>query len=205
MYIPIHRLIVEAISRKERGEIVFPGDFLEFGSMDAVKKTFSRLAKDGTLVRLAQGVYLYPKRDPQLGILYPSLEEIAQAIGKRDKVRIQPTGSYALHQLGLSTQVPMKVVYLTDGQSKQIRVGKRTITFKATTPKNIATKGKFSTLAIQALLELGKDGIDEKVMNRIEEVLKREDVNTLRNDIAHAPSWIANKLYAIIKKIEKNG
>ena len=147
-----HDQIQKRLERFERGRILFPSDFKDLASIATINQTLSRLTKQGILRRLGQGVYQYnPKIDKELGILNPSLEEIAEAIAKRDMVRIIPTGIYALQKLGLSTQMPMQAVYLTDGAPRKIKVGKRIITFKKTSPKKLLIKGKIDQLVIQAL------------------------------------------------------
>lgn len=156
------------------------------------------------LVRLAHGIYLFPKHDPELGILYPSLEEIAEAVAKKEKVRILPTGLHALQKLGFSTQVPMKVVYLTDGMPRKINVGKRSIIFKKTTPKKLATKSKLATLVIQSMQEMGKNNLTPEILNRIEIILKQEDINIIRADAKLAPSWIGRLLFSITDKLQAN-
>ena len=115
---------------------------------------------------------------------------VAEGIAKRDKIRIVPTGSYALNALGLSTQVPMRLVFLTDGAPREIMVGKRSIKFKKTTPKNLMAKGKISSLVIQALREIGKDKITPSEETEIIENLKREDQKLLIQDLNLAPEWI---------------
>src|SRR5690606_37973264 len=116
--------------------------------------------------RLGAGIYLWPKVDKELGMLYPSMETVAMELAKKEKLKLLPTGSYSLNKLGLSTQIPTNIVYLTDGEGRQLKVGKNTITFKPTTPKKLAAKGKYSSLVIQALSELGKNNIDNKILNR---------------------------------------
>jgi len=198
-----HSKILEAIEGSRKGSLLFPSDFVEIGNADAIRATFSRLAKDGTLRRLAQGIYLYPKEDALLGTLQPSLEDIAEAIAKRDKVRIMPTGSSALNKLGLSTQVPMKMVYLTDGKPKKIKIGKSLLTFKPAAPKKLAMKGKISSLVIQALEELGHKVIkDEKTISRITELLQKEDKKIIKQDAKLAPAWIARLIYSITEKMK---
>jgi hypothetical protein len=142
---------------------------------------------------MAHGIYLYPKVDKELGILYPSTEDIAKAIARRDKARIVPTGIHALNKLGLSTQVPLKVVYLTDGAARSIKVGKRTITFKKTTPKNLMTKGEISSLVIQALKTIGRSKVDEKTLRKIRSILKNESQEQIIHDARLSPAWI-NKI-----------
>lgn len=174
-----------------KGKIVFVNDFLDFGNPESVKKALFRLANEkNVLVRLAHGIYLYPKIDKELGVLYPSTEEIAEAIARRDKARLIPTGVYALNRLGFSTQVPMQVAYYTDGSARRVKVGKRTITFKKTSPKNLMTKGKISTLAIQALKEVGKDHVDDDFLVQLKAVLEKETEENILHDAKLAPAWI---------------
>ena len=111
-----------------------PLNFISKGNSEAVRKALQRLVKYGELVRVATGIYVRPEIDPVIGPVTPNIETIAKAIARRDKARIIPTGVYALNRLGLSTQVPMNLVYLTDGAARKIKVGKRTITFKKATP-----------------------------------------------------------------------
>ncbi|MEJ7693709.1 DUF6088 family protein [Daejeonella sp.] len=200
----IHKQIVTRIIKKRRGKLIFPADFNDLGNGNAVKTSLSRLVNDGMLERLAQGIYLYPKHDNVLGTLYPSAEDIAYNIAKRDKARIIPTGVAALHRLRLSTQVPMKLVYLTDGAPRKIKVGKHIITFKSTTAKRLAAKGKISSMVIQALLELGKEAVTDQVLNRITEVLQQEDKKKIKEDSKLAPAWIASILLSIMEKLEKD-
>lgn len=120
----------------------------------------------------------------------PTAEEVAQGIAKRDKIKLVPTGVYALNALGLSTQVPMKLVFLTDGAPRSINVGKRTIKLKRTTPKNLLAKGKISALVIQALREIGKGKSTEAEIQKIVTLLKKEDKKKLIHDIDLAPVWI---------------
>jgi hypothetical protein len=153
------------------------------------------------IIRVAQGIYVRPKISKLIGPLTPSAEELADAIAKRDRIRTLPTGSYALNALGLSTQVPMNIVLLTDGSPREIQVGKRKIKFKKTTPKNLLAKGKISRLAIQALKEIGNGRVTEEEELKIVELLRKEDEIDLRHDIVLAPVWIQK----IMKKALING
>jgi hypothetical protein len=176
-----------------QGSVFFVDDFLDFGNPESVKKALLRLKEKEILVRLAHGIYLYPKIDKEFGVLFPSTEDIAKAIARRDKARIVLTGVQALNKLGLSTQVPMKVVYLTDGATRNIKVGKRTITFKNTSPKNLSTKGEISSLVIQALKTIGQSKVDENTISKIQTLLQKEKVENIINDAKLAPAWI-NKI-----------
>lgn len=133
------------------------------------------------------------------GKVIPGAEEVAAAIAKRDRARIVPTGVHALNILGLRSQVTMKVVYLTDGAARIVRVGKQTINFKRSTPKNLAAKGHISSLVIQALKTIGKTKITENELNKIIVHLKKEKWENILYDSKLAPAWIA----VIMKKALK--
>ena len=186
----IEKQIEKSIKSKPKGTLVLPDDYVSYGASKAIQKSLERLADKQLIVRVAQGIYVRPKISKLIGVLVPSAEEVAEAIAKRDRIRTVPTGSYALNALGLSTQVPMNIVLLTDGSPREIRVGKRKIKFKKTTPKNLLAKGKISRLVIQALKEIGNGKVTAQEENKIIELLKKEEVKDLKHDIALAPVWV---------------
>ncbi|MFZ4377812.1 MAG: DUF6088 family protein [Saprospiraceae bacterium] len=193
--------ILQHIEAFPKGELFLPSDFSELGSSEAVRLSLFRLEKEGVITRVAQGIYVRPRESSLIGKLTPTAEEVAEAIAKRDKIRTTPTGSYALNALGLSTQVPMNIVLLTDGSPREIKVGKRKIKFKKTTPKNLMAKGKISRLVIQALKEIGNGKVTAVEEQKILDVLKKENEKDLKHDIALAPVWIQK----IMSKALNNG
>jgi len=193
--------ILQYIEAFPKGELFLPSDFSELGSSEAVRLSLFRLEKEGVITRVAQGIYVRPRESSLIGKLTPTAEEVAEAIAKRDKIRTTPTGSYALNALGLSTQVPMNIVLLTDGSPREIKVGKRKIKFKKTTPKNLMAKGKISRLVIQALKEIGNGKVTAVEEQKILDVLKKENEKDLKHDIALAPVWIQK----IMRKAMTNG
>ena len=193
--------ILQHIEAFPKGELFLPSDFSELGSSEAVRLSLFRLEKEGVITRVAQGIYVRPRESSLIGKLTPTAEEVAEAIAKRDKIRTTPTGSYALNALGLSTQVPMNIVLLTDGSPREIKVGKRKIKFKKTTPKNLMAKGKISRLVIQALKEIGNGKVTAVEEQKILDVLKKENEKDLKDDIALAPVWIQK----IMSKALTNG
>ena len=186
----IEEKILERINGIPKGDVFLPGDFSDLGSSEAVRLSLFRLEKEGVITRVAQGIYVRPKESSLIGQLTPSAEDVADAIARRDKIRTIPTGSYALNALGLSTQVPMNIVLLTDGSPREIKVGKRTIKFKKTTPKNLLAKGQISRLVIQALKEIGNGKVSKEEEQKIVTILTKEDKKMLNHDIALAPVWI---------------
>lgn len=195
----VEKQIEKSIKSKPKGALLLPDDYLSYGSSDAIRKALDRLENKQVIVRVAQGIYVRPKISKLIGVLVPSAEEVAEAIAKRDRIRTVPTGSYALNALGLSTQVPMNIVLLTDGSPREIRVGKRKIKFKKTTPKNLLAKGKISRLVIQALKEIGNGKVTAEEENKIIDLLKKEEEKDLKHDIALAPVWVQKIMIKALK------
>lgn len=195
----IEKQILVRIKKARRGVPFFTESFISYGSTEAVKKALQRLTNSKELDRVATGIYVRPAIDNVIGKVSPSIEDIAKAIAKRDKARIVPTGANALNRLGLSTQVPMNVVYLTDGAARKIKIGRRTIAFKKATPKNVAVVGEISSLAIQALKEIGKDKVLNKEIKHIQELLRKEKTTRLEHDIRLAPAWIREIMKPVLK------
>jgi hypothetical protein len=196
--------VLTKVKKASRGTLYFTDDFLAFGSAKAVSKALERLVVSGEIVRVARGIYARLEKDPILGTVKPSTEAIAEAIRRRDKAKIIATGAMAMNVLGLSTQVPINAVYLTNGTARTINLGRRKIVFKKTTPKNLATIGKISTQVIQALKEIGKDKVTDREIQIIVEQLGKEEPYRLEQDIKRAPEWIRIIMRKALK-VDSNG
>lgn len=182
--------ILKAINSLGNGAVFVPTDFLSFGSRQAVDVVLHRLVRKGTIRRLARGIYDFPKVHPKLGKLLPSPEKIAEALVGRDCTRIQPTGAYAANILGLSEQVPAKVIFLTDGPSRTLKIGATTIQLRRTTPKNMTMAGRLSGLLVQALRELGKEHITSERIEHLKRTIPLNARQELLKDIRFAPEWM---------------
>lgn len=197
--------IVKEIENKlksgRRGKILFASDFSSFGLPKTLNKVMERLAESGMLLRLAQGIYLYPQTDTRLGlgVLYPTVETIAREIAKRDKARIAPTGIYALNALGLSPQIPMNVVFLTDGAARKIKIGNgQGIVFKRTVAKNLSYKNDLLILVVAALKEIGEGNVTTEQITKIKELISKEKKEVIIADLQLAPAWIKKLILSII-------
>jgi hypothetical protein len=124
----------------------------------------------------------------------PSADAIARALVVRDAIRLQPSGAYAANRLGLSEQVPSRIVFLTDGTARKVKIGKREILLQHTTPRNMATVGRKSGTLIQALRYLGQEQVDDKVIATLRRHIADADRADIRKDLRHAPAWIADLL-----------
>ncbi|MDO6440331.1 DUF6088 family protein [Cyclobacterium sp. 1_MG-2023] len=187
---------LETIENKvNKGEVFFISDFTNLGNYEATRKSLQRLTKDEYIERIAKGIYFLPKKNEQLGVIYPHAEQIAKAIAKRDKARIIATGSTALNLLGLSSQIPLKVVFLTDGTARKIKVGKQTIEFKKTNPKNLSIKHQLTNLIIQALKSIGEKNVTQDQLNHLQKIIDQSgDRELVYQNLKNAPVWVQKKI-----------
>lgn len=186
--------IRNTIERNGPGRLYMVQDFADLNNDGLVTRALSRLENEGMLIRLAQGLYLYPTRN-KYGILFPTIEKIAYAIAEKDKARIIPSGLTALNRLGLSTQVATNAVYITDATARELAIGNRKIIFKRAAPRNFAYKSDLFPMVVAAMKELGKDGVTDEHLKIIKQVIgKYGDIDEIRYDYNIAPQWIKKKL-----------
>jgi hypothetical protein len=193
--------VLTAIRRRGRGIVFVPTDFLDIGSREAVDITLHRLARKGTIRRLARGVYDFPKEHPMFGQLSPSAEAVAKALAGRDHTRLQPAGAYAANALGLSEQVPAKAVFLTDGPSRTVKIGRTTIQLRRTTAKNMAAAGRLGGLLIQALRELGEEHVTPERREHLKRTIPARERRELLKDLRLAPAW----MHPIFRELAQEG
>jgi len=200
----VENKVLTKIKKAKRGSLFFSDNFATFGNAETVRRTLNRLVESGEIDRVASGIFVRPQIDKIIGKITPKIEDIADAIARRDKAKIVPTGAYALNRLGLSTQVPMKIVYLTDGSARNIKVGNYSISFIRTSPKNVSAIGKISRLAIQALKSIGKENITSQEIEKIQNVLMKEKISYLEHDLRIAPAWIKEIIRYSLEKQKNN-
>lgn len=194
----IKNKIINRIYGKGRGWCYTPKSFSDLGSPEAIRITLHRLEKKGAIRRLSRGIYEYPKKHPTIGFLSPDPDKIAEAISVRDAIRIRPSGAFAANILGLSNQVPAKIVFLTDGSGRRIKIGPREIIFKRTTPRNMAAAKSSGTL-ILALKYIGKEQISQDHIKHFRESLSTHIKMKLKKDSIYAPGWICPIIDEIVK------
>jgi hypothetical protein len=182
--------ILASIHSRGRGSVFVPADFLALGSREAIDIALHRLARKGTIRRLARGLYDFPKEHPVLGPLSPSADALAKALAGRDRTRLQPAGAYAANVLGLSEQVPAKAVFLTDGPSRTVKIGPTTIQLRQTTARSMAAAGRLSGLLIQALRELGEEHITPARRDHLKRTIPADKRRELLKDLRLAPAWM---------------
>ena len=185
--------IQQKIWRMRKGSIFFSGDFISAGTQAAINKALSELAKKGVIIRLAPGIYCKPQKDEifGLGVMYPGIDQIAQAIAARDKSEIVPTGVYAQNRLGLSTQIPMNAVYLTNGSARRIKIyNGKGILFKRVSPKHFQFKNKLALMITLALKDIGEGNISDEQKETLKKIVNKESKQSLTQDYVLMPDWI---------------
>jgi hypothetical protein len=186
--------ILDRIKGHGRGWVFTPRHFLDVASRPAITSALRRQTSAGTIRQLGRGLYDYPSVHPTLGALSPTPEALAKAMAGRDRVKLQPSGAYAANLLGLSEQVPAKVVFLTDGPSREVQVGPTTLQLRHTTPRNMAAAGRTSGLVIQAFRHLGPEHVTSERIARLRRTLPADDRRALLKDLTLAPEWMHRPL-----------
>jgi len=193
----ISKEIKNRILQSGEGQLHVVGDFADLNNDALVTRVLSRLEKDKFLIRLSQGVYLYPNLN-RFGVHKPSINLIAKAIAEKDKARIIPSGLTALNVLGLSTQVPMNAIYLTNGTPRTITIGNRNIVFKKSVPRNFAFQSELFPLVVSAMKEMGEEKINDEIVLKLKKILAKEtNQELIRQDFLIAPQWIRKRLNAL--------
>ncbi|MBQ2514061.1 MAG: type IV toxin-antitoxin system AbiEi family antitoxin domain-containing protein [Bacteroidales bacterium] len=196
--------ILNSVMKRGRGVVFSTEEYAHYGDPDAVQKALSRMARKGVLLHVCHGIYCYPKIDKELGLgqLFPSYEDIAQVIAKRDKVRIFPAGALAQNMLGLSTQVPMNVVYLTDGSNRKVNVKNgRGILFRHVSPKKLAFNDKLAMLITTALRDLGSNNVTDEHKKILKTVLEQRPEPFSIHDMKLMPLWIRNLMTELYEQL----
>jgi len=189
--------ILERINSEKYGAFT-SSDFSDIDNYKMISKTLETLDDKGIIKRARRGIYYIPKYNELLGIEEaPSINEIAKAIARQYNLIIIPSGNYALNMIGLSTQVPIKYIYITNGPYNEYEVGNNTIYFKHSTSREINNLPYKILICIQALKTIGKNNIDENVIKKIKSFLDDSDINNLKTKNYKITSWIHDILKSL--------
>ncbi len=175
---------------KGRGAVFTPSDFLDLGARAAVDQALSRLADRGVIRRLARGLYDYPKHSPRLGALSPDIDCVVQALARKDDHVIQISPARAANLFGLTTQVPAKPVYFTDGPTRSKQIGRQSVTLRNAAAKTLLGAGRPAGAVFQALRYLGKGNVDAGDIDRIRQGLSDQDRADVAKLAVKAPVWM---------------
>ena len=202
----IQNKILARIRGKGRGYAFSSKDFLDLGNRNSVDKALSRLCAQGIIRRVATGIYDFPRKDEELGgKMSPDIHQVANAIARKNGVRIQPSGAQAANLLGISTQVPAQVVYLTNGKSRTVNVVNRTLKFKRVEPREMQPRSDMGFLVTQALRYMGRDQVGKNVINYLRQQLSDSDCKKLLKEARYLEDWIWEAVRSIASEQEQLG
>jgi len=179
-----------------RGGVFTPSDFLDIAARSTVDQALSRLVVKGKLRRLLRGLYDFPKIHPRLGLLSPAVDDVAQALARETGSRVQIAGARAANALGLTTQVPAKSSYLTDGPSRRVVLGKRVVDIRHASPKHLIAPGSPAGTVVQALRHVGPMRAAD-VVQVASSFLSAHDKKVLASSAVQAPAWMQPTLVSI--------
>lgn len=192
----IKAAVMKSIAESQPHSVFFISDYANLGAAETIRKILHEATITGILEKAGHGIYIKPKVS-RFGKVPIPLEKIAREIADRDKCKILPTGHTAANIIGLSTQVPMNLSYITTGSTRTIKIGERKISFRHASPKNFAAKGRAMPLLIQAIREIGEENISGSEYKAIRRFIDKQQDPYLPEDLLLAPAWIQR----IIKKL----
>lgn len=184
-------LIMKRIDSFDSHKNFITNDFYDLADYETIRSTLNRLVNNGIIQRVMKGVYYKPKYIELIDEYEaPSIDEVAKAIARKYNWTIAPSGNTALNLLGLSTQIPAKWTYITDGRYASFDVGNTTIEFKHRSNKEISNISYLSALVIQAIKAIGKDKITDKQIKIIRNKLTDADKVKLLEDAKATSAWV---------------
>ena len=201
----IDKKIISRFYGRGRGHVGTQKDFADLGSRTLIDNSLSRLVKNGKLKRIARGLYEYPRTHPILGELSPDLNKVARAMAGREGIRLQETGAYAANLLHLSEQVPMRVVFLTDGATRKATIGNQTIELRKASPKRMKLHDRISGLVFEALREIGKEHITDQHIQTLRKNLTSNQKGKVLHDLREAPAWMQTHIRKITEDRNHHG
>jgi len=201
----VEKLVLARIEERGRGSVLTPRDFRELGSRGAVAVALHRLLKKEVLRNIGNGFYHYPIVDPVYGEYTFSTDDVMKAIERRDGVRIRETHAYAANITGISTQVPTRIAYQTDGRSRKIRVQPTSprgraydIVLRRTSSRYMKARTQVGYLVIQGMRDYGRKHFGKEEYAELLRRLPPTGKEDLKKDLDIAPVWIADVMRRLI-------
>ena len=191
------------IKQQQNGTIFSINDFYHLGNVNTIKSILFRLESDGKITRLIDGLYTIPKFSELLQEKsYPSVDQVANKLADKFSWTICPSENHALNLIGLSTQVPNKYVFVSDGPYRTYEYRGREIIFKHTSNRFITEYSRNYSLMIQAIKALGKDNIHENDIKRMAAFSKQYIDDDIIDKGKKLPAWIQEVLKKIAKEVK---
>lgn len=192
--------ILNRIENFESDQVFIANDFFDIAGYETVRSTLNRLVEDKVIIRIMKGIYYKPKYIELIGEYEtPSVNEVVNAIARKYNWTIAPSGNTALNLLGLSTQVPAKWTYISDGRYTNFSFGNVTIEFKRRSNGDISKMSTLTSMVIQSIKAIGKDKITNEQIDYLKKKLSDKEKSELLSDSKTTSAWV----YGVIKKISE--
>ena len=195
----IKNSVMKDIEESQPNSIFFISDYAQLGASETIRKILYEATIRGVLEKAGHGIYIKPKIS-RFGHVPVPLEKIAKEIAERDRSEILPSGNTAANLIGLSSQVPMNLSYITTGSTRTIKIGERKISFRHASPKNFAAKGRVVPLLIQGLREIGEENITVSVNDAIKRFIEKQKDPYFQEDLQLAPAWIQRTIKKLMRQ-----
>lgn len=190
--------IMEKIEQEKR-KAFSVNDFLDIGNQKSIAKNLERLEQSGIIKRVIRGVYYRPKYNEFFRVYEMSdVGEVAKCLARKYNWNICPSGNNALNLLGISTQIPAKYIYISDGPNKLYKIGSTDLVFKHSRKREISDFSYKTHLVIQAFKEIGEGNVTNDVLYKIRETLTNKEIDVLLLEGQRSNIWI----YELIKKMK---
>ncbi|WP_434335750.1 DUF6088 family protein [Mycoplasma capricolum subsp. capricolum] len=192
--------IQDRIDSFRSGKVFISNDFLDIASNETIRRTLNKLVNENKIKRIMNGFYYNPEYSELIHEYEMfTVNELAFSIARKYNWEIAPFGIACLNILGLSTQVPAKMIYVSNGKNKTYKIQKREIEFKKVNNKEISNMSLKTKIVIQAIKEIGKNELNQKDINKIQNQLSDTEKQNLLREAKNTIAWI----YEYIKKICK--
>jgi hypothetical protein len=177
------------------GESFSANSLRHLASTDNLRQILNRLVKAGEIKRIARGVFVKPIHIPNIGEAFPTIGEITEMIAKSSGEKIAIHGAEAARQLRLTTQVPMRLVLYTSGNTREIKIKNQSVLLKHVSPSKLIAPGTIAGTVISALLYLGHEQISKETIQKIKDLLGFQEFESVLEHIGQMPAWMANAFY----------
>ncbi len=190
--------LLARLRAKGRGWVFTPADVLDLGTRDAIGSALKRMKAAGVILQLRRGIYHYPRTNPAVGSVPASSEEILAALARRDGVRFAPSSASAANLLGLSEQVPLRTVVLSDGPSRKLVLGRRQIIIRHTAPRKFRLITGEAGVIFNALDAFGPEQVDDTLRHRLRAAFGRMNRPALLRALPQSPAWMREVIEPIV-------
>jgi Family of unknown function (DUF6088) len=188
--------VLEHAAELPEGTPLVAKELLHLGNRAAVDQVLSRLVQRGTLLRAGRGIYVLPVKS-RFGSRAPSTAKMIEGLASQHGETIVSHGAAAANALGLTTQVPMRAVYLTSGPSRRLQLGAQTVELRHAPVWQLILPGRAAGDLVRALAWLGPEKAG-KALKALHAKLPPAEFMEMVSARARLPTWMAREVSALV-------